>query len=123
VCSNVDQGKETAAKKKKKSSKKLRHLFGDEQPTTNVNGHHNVSLRESDADARTSPVFDQREPTSGDGLDSHGEGRQRLLGPLPSLSPQNTSRRPADSYRRLADGEDGTGKLEPIGQPETLTTG
>ena len=133
---NVTQGKEERNKKnKKKPSKKQRRLSGDEQPPRNVNGHRDVSHRGSDAGARSSPVSDRRDPASSDRLDAHGEGHLRLLGPLPSLSPQNSGRRarqgdsdrPPESYRRLSDCEDDsqqpngsavpdTGKLAPVNQ-------
>ena len=114
-------------KKKKKSSKKQRRFSGEEQPPNNSNGYHNNSLCETDAEARTLSISDQHDPVSDNRLDSHGDGHRRLLGPLPSLSPQNSSRRarqldsdqPPESYRRLTDCEDGSQQPNGSAFPDT----
>jgi len=128
---NVVQEKETVnAKKKKSSSKKQRHLSGDK--------NNDLDMCLSGAEHQTPP----RDPVSSDRLDnSIGNADRHLLGPLPSLSPQISSRgarhsdQPAESYRRLPENEDdsrqldgsafpgpaaGAGKLMPLGQLEPL---
>ena len=105
-----EQGRETDRKKKKPSSKKRY----DEQPQESINSHRDVSRRGPDAEDRTSPVSHHRDSVPSDRR--RVEGDRKLLGPLPSLSPQSTSRsrshrdsdQPAESYRRLTEDENGS---------------
>ena len=89
----------------------------DEQPQENVNSLRDASPRRDDAEYRTSPISHLSDRTDSHRKDRHElDDSQRLVGQLPALSPQNSSRnnrnldgdRPRESYRRLSESEDGS---------------
>jgi len=117
VWRNFEQGKESARKKKKASSKKQRRVSEDEQPQENASSRHDASPHQGDAEDRTSPISHLSDRADSHRKDRHElDDSQRLTGPLPPVSPQNSSHnnrnldgdRPRESYRRLSESEDGS---------------